>query len=196
MLEIHRAKTLNSGSPQLKFILHRGIVTHPCSHHFQALPSSTTMPHSTWHQAHNQALEHPKDIRVMGYGGKHMNSPKEVMVDHKCSPLSNSQDMGCHLQEHLECLQHRLKTIRSFSRHLPPLLHQDNVPAHLGGPPLASQWHDFCWLQNCRGLMLQGLRICLHCQRFLMTNTMQIMRVTIHRTWAGPKAKPQSAWSK
>jgi len=29
-----------------------------------------------------------------------------------------------------------------------------------------------------------------------MTNTVEMMRATIRRTWAGPKANPQSAWSK
>jgi len=196
MQEIHRAKTLNSGSPQIKFILHWGIVTRPRSHHFQALPSSTTMPHSTWHQAHNQALVQRKDIRVMGHRGKHMISPKEVMVDLECSPLSNSQHMGRHLHAHLECLQHHLKTIPSFGQPLPPLLYQDIFPAHLGGPPLASQQNNFCQLRNCGGLTVQGLRIGLHCRRFPMTNTMEIMKLTIRRTWAGPKARPQSAWSK
>ena len=50
----------------------------------------------------------------MGHRGKHLISPKEDMVDLKCSPLSNSQDMGHHLQAHLECLQHRLETTQSF----------------------------------------------------------------------------------
>jgi len=75
MLEIHQAKTLNSGNPQIKFIHHRGIVFRPRSHHFQVLPRSTTMPHSVWLQAHNQALVEPKDIWVMGHCGKHMISP-------------------------------------------------------------------------------------------------------------------------
>jgi len=196
MLEIHRAKTLNSGNPQSKFILHWGIFTRPCSHHFQALPSSTTMPHSTWHQARSQALVPPKDIRVMGHCVKYMISPKEVMVDLKYSPLSNSQDMGCHLQAHLKCLQHGLKTIRSFGRHCPPLLHQDNFSAHLGDPLLASHRNDFTRLQNRRGQMLQGLRIWPHYQRFPMVNMMQIMRATIRQTWVGLKVKHQSAWSK
>jgi len=163
ILEIHQAKTLNSGSPQIKFILHRGIVTCPCNYHFQALPSSTTMPHWTWHQAHNQALVKAKDITVMDHRGKHMISPKEVMVDLKCSPLSNSQDMGRHLQMHLEWLQHRLESIPLFGRRLPSLLRQDNFPAHQGGPPVASQRNDFCWLRNHVGLMLREFRIGLHC---------------------------------
>ena len=36
--------------------------------------------------------------------GKHMISPKEDMVDLKWSPLSNSQDMGRHVEAQLECL--------------------------------------------------------------------------------------------
>jgi hypothetical protein len=73
----------------------------------------------------------------MGHCGKHMISPQEVKVDLKCSPISNSQDMGRHPQPHLECLQYRLKTIQPFGRHVPPLLHQDNFLGYLGDPPLA-----------------------------------------------------------
>ena len=47
MLEIHQAKTLNSGNRRIKFILHRGIVTCLRSLHFQVLSSFTTLPHST-----------------------------------------------------------------------------------------------------------------------------------------------------
>jgi len=143
MLEIHSAKTLNSGNPQIKLILHWSIVTHLSSHYFQGHPSSTTMPHSTWQKAHYQALLQPKDIRVMGYRVKHMLSLKEVMVDLKCSPVSNSQDMGRHLQEHNKCLQHSLETIQSFGPLHPSLLHQVNFPSHLGDPPLTSQRNDF-----------------------------------------------------
>ena len=75
----------------------------------------------------------------MGHRGKHLISPKDDMVHLKCSPLSNSQDMGRHLQAHHECLQHRLETIQSFSRPLPLPLHQDNFPAHLEDSPIASQ---------------------------------------------------------
>jgi len=63
-------------------------------------------------------------------------------------------------------------------------------------PPLASQWKYFSQLRNCTWQLLQGLRICPHHQRFPMKSLMQIMRVMIRRTWAGLKAKPQSAWSK
>jgi len=145
MLEIHRAMTLNLGNLWLNFIHHhhQGIVTRLHSHHFQVLPSSTTRLHSTWHQAHNQALVRLKDIRVMGHRGKHMISLKEDMVDLKCSPLSNSQNMGRHLQAHLECLQHCLQTIQSFGQTLSLLQLQDNVPACLVDPPLASQRNDF-----------------------------------------------------
>ena len=51
----------------------------------------------------------------MGHRGKDMISPNDEMVDLNCSPLSNSQVMGRHLQAHLECLQHRLATIQLFS---------------------------------------------------------------------------------
>ena len=140
MLEIHRAKTLNSGNRQIKFILHQGIVTHHRSHHFQALPRSTTLPNSTWHQAYNQAqVGQPKDISVMGHCGKNMTSPMVAMVDLKCSPLNNSQDRGRHLRAHLECLQHRLVTIQSIGRHRPPPLHTDKFLAHLGDLPLGSK---------------------------------------------------------
>ena len=75
----------------------------------------------------------------MGHRGKHMISPKEDMVDLKCSPLCNSQDMGRHLQAHVESLQLRLETIQSFGRPLPLPPLQDNFPAHRVDPPVVSQ---------------------------------------------------------
>ena len=135
-------------------------------------------------------------MRVMGHRGKDMISPKEVMVDHKWSPLSDSPDRGRHLQTHLECLKHCLETFQSFGRPLPPLLLTDNFQVHLGDPPLASQQNDFSRQQNHAGQMLQGLQTCPHYERFLMRNSMMIMRVMICWTWVGRKAKPKSAWSK
>jgi len=196
ILEIHQTKTLNSGNHRINFIHHRGIVTYVRSYHFQALPSSTTLPHSTWHQACNQAVVQPNDIRVMGHGAKNTTSPKDVMVDLKCCPLGNSQDRGHHLQTHHKCLQHHLETFQSFGRHLLLLLHMANFPADLGNLPLVSQWDDFSRLQNHAEQMLQGLQICLYYQAFWMTNRMQIMRAMICRTWAGPKAQPKTALSK
>jgi len=106
-------KDTQFGNPRIKFILHRGIVTRLRSHHFQALPSFTTLPHSTWHQASNHALVvQPKDIRVMGHRGKDTTSPKVAMVDLKCSPLGNSPDRGRHFQAHLKFLQPQLATIQ------------------------------------------------------------------------------------
>jgi len=124
------------------------------------------------------------------------NFPVEVMVDLECSPLSISQDRGCHLQVHLVCLQHPLETFQSFSRQLLPLLHMDKFPAQLGDPPSVSQRYHFSRLWNRAGQMSPGLGICPHCQRFGMTNMMQSMRAMICRTWVGPMAKPQSAWNK
>jgi hypothetical protein len=160
------------------------------------MPCSTPMPHSTWHKARNQAVVQPKDISVMGHCGKHMLSIKEVMVDLKCSPHSNGLDMSAHLQAHLEWIQHCLKTNHSFGWYLPPQLLQDNFQAHLGEPQLACQWNVIYRLWNLSGRTLQRLRICPQYQPFPMTNRMQIMRVTISRTWAKPKPKYQSAWSK
>jgi len=196
MREIHRTKTLTSGNPRINFLHLRGIVTHLRSFHFQVLPSSTTMPHSIWHQARNPARVQPTNMRVMGHRGRDTISSKEVMVDLKYSPLSNSPDRGRHLQAHLECLPHCLETFQSFSRPLPPRHHMDKFPVHLEDSPLASQWNDFSRQRNSSGQMLQGLRTCPHYQRFLMTNSMQIMRAMIRRTWVGLKAKPKSAWSK
>jgi hypothetical protein len=71
----------------------------------------------------------------MGHRGKDTIYPKEVMVDLKCSPLSNSPDRGRHLQAHLECLQHCLEAFQSFGRPLPPRHRMDNFPAHLEDPP-------------------------------------------------------------
>jgi hypothetical protein len=72
----------------------------------------------------------------MGHHGKDAISPKEVMVHLKCSPLSNSQDQGRHLQAHLDCLQHRLTTVQSISRPLLPQHHMDNIPGAAGRPPM------------------------------------------------------------
>jgi hypothetical protein len=98
----------------------QGIVTRLHRHHFQALPSSTTLPYSSWYQAQNQAQWQHKNIRSMGDRGKDTISPKEVVVDIKCSHLSNSHQRGRHLQEHLECLQNHPETIPSFGSPLPP----------------------------------------------------------------------------
>jgi len=197
MLEIQQAKTLNSGNAGIKFIPHRGIVTHLRSYHFQALPSFTTLPHSTWHQARNQTLVvQPQDIRVMGHLGKDTTSPNVAMVDLKGSPFSKSPDRDSHLLAHLKSFQHRLETIQSIGRHCPPLLHRDKFSAHLGDLTLATPRNDFSRQQNCTGQMWQGLRICTHYQRFLMTNSMQMLRAMIRRTWVGLKANPHLAWSK
>jgi len=171
MLELHQAKALNLGNPQINFIHHWGSVTRVPSHHFQALPSSTTLPYSTSHQACNQALVQPKDIRVVGHCGIDVTSPKEVMVDLKCSLLTKSQGRGHHLLAHLECLRNRLETIQSFSRYLPPLVHTDNFPAHLGDPPISSQFDDISRLRNCAGQRLEGLLIYSKYQGMLRTNS-------------------------
>jgi len=197
MLQMDLAKTFNSGNPRINFLHHQVIVSCPRRHHFQALPSSTTLPHSTWHQVHNQALVvQPKDIRVMGHRGKETTSPKEDILDLKCFRLTNLQDRGRHLQAHLKCLQHWLGTFQSISRHLPALLHTDIFAAHLGEIPLASKRNDFGQLRNRAGQMLQGLLICPNYQIFLMMNSMQMLRAMMRRAWARPNAKPQSAWSK
>ena len=72
----------------------------------------------------------------MGHHGKDMTRTKVVMAGLKCSPLRSSQDNGCHLQLHRECLQDRRKIIQSISQHLPArLLHLNLIPAHLGDTP-------------------------------------------------------------
>jgi len=196
MIEIHLAITLSSGNPRINFIYYWGMVTCVPSNHFQACPRSITLPDSTWHQAYNTAPVKPKDFQVIGHYGKHMISPMVVMVDLKCSPLSNSQDMGHHLQMHLKCSQHCLEIIQSFGQHLLPLLHQDNFPARLGDPTYSSQRNDFSRLLIRTGQMLQELAISPQYQWCPTTNAMQMMRAMIRQTWAELKAKPQSAWSK
>jgi len=196
MVEIHWEKLLDSGNPRIKFIHHQGIVTRLRMHHFQALHSSTTLPHSTWHQVHNQAQLQPKNIEVMGHCGKHIISPKEVMVDLTCSLLSNWLDRGRHVQARLVGLRHCLQTIQSFCQNLPPLLHTDNFPVHLDVIPLAIEPSNLNQLRNRTGKMLKGPQTWPHNQRFLKTNSMLIKRTMITRTWAGLKVKPQSAWSK
>jgi len=156
-LEIHRAKKLNSGNPWINFILHQqGIVTLLCSHHFQVLPSSTTLPDSTWNQALNHALVvQPKDIIVMRHRGKDTTCPKKDIVDPKSSPLSNSQGRGRHRQAHLKCLQHWLETFQSIGRHLPPLLNTGKFPAHHRDLTLASEENNSSRLRNSARQMLQ-----------------------------------------
>jgi len=195
MLEIHWAKALNLGNRGTNIIHHRCIVTCLRNHHIQLLSSSTTLPHSTWHQAHNQALVEPRDIWVRGFHGKPLISPKEVTVDLKCSPHSNSQDMGHHLQMHLGGIQHCLETIHWFGRRLPPLPQQDNHPAHLPNPPLASHPDYFRLQRNRPGQLFQGLPICPQHQSFPMTNIMESMKMMIGQTLVVRKTKPQSAWS-
>jgi hypothetical protein len=125
---------------------------------------------------------HPKNIRVMGHHGKDTTSPKEDMVDLKCSRLSNSQSSGRHPQLLFVCLQYWLETFQSIARHLPALLHLDKFPVHLGDLPLASQSNDFSQLRNRARQMLQGLRICPHYQRFCMTILMKMLGAMIRQT--------------
>jgi hypothetical protein len=94
----------------------------------------------------------------MGHCGKDMISPKDVMVDLKCSLPSNSQDRGLHLQAHVECLQHHLETIESLSQPIPSQLLTDNFPVHWEDPPLPFERTDFSRRRNQAGQVLQGLR--------------------------------------
>jgi len=196
MLEITQAMTLNSGNPRISLFHHLGIVTCLRILHFKVLPSFITLPHSTWHQAHNQGVVQPYHIRVMGHCGKDTMSSKKVMVDLKCSALSNSPERGHDLQVHLKCHKHRLETLQSFGQHLPPRPNTDNVLGHQRATLLAYQQNDFSQIRNPGGQKLPGLWICPHVQWFLMTNSMQMMWVTIGQTGVGLKANPQSAWRK
>jgi len=190
------SKDSQFGQQSNNFIHHQGVVTRLHSFHRQTLPSSTTLPHSTWQQAHTKALLQPRNIRVIDHLGNNTTSPKEVMVDLKWFPLSNSHGRGHHHQAHLECLQQHLETFQWFGRHHLPRLYTDSIPVHLGHTPIPSQRNDFSHLRNCASQMLQGLQICPCCQRFLMTKSLLILRVMIGRACAGPKAMPKSAWSK
>jgi hypothetical protein len=138
-----QAKSLDSGNHQINFIHHWGIVTCLRSHHFQALPSSTTPRHLTWHHVRNYALLHPNIIWVMSYRSRDATSPQEVMVDLKCSPLSNSQDRGHHLMEYLKCLQPEQETIQWVYRRLPRSFHNENFAVSLWDLPLESKWNNF-----------------------------------------------------
>jgi len=142
MLEIHRAETFNWGNQQCCLIHRQGIVTPLCSNHFKVLWSSTTLSYSTWHEVNNQAPVWLKDIQVMIHHGKSMYSPKAVMANHKCSPLSNLQDMGCLFQVLLQCLQHSLEPVQLFGQQFPPLLHMHKFPVPLSDEPQASKWYD------------------------------------------------------
>jgi len=196
MREIQWTKTLNSGNLQINFLQHQGIVTHLHRLHFQAPPSSNTIPLLLWNQAHNPALVQLKDMRVMCRRDKNTIAPKVAMVDVKCPPLRNSPSRGHHLHVHHECLQRFLETSLTLGRPLPVPLQADNFPVLLGDAPSASQRNHFSLQRNHTGHIWQGLRTCRHYLRFLMMNSMQIMWGIIRRTWAGQKAKPQSAWSK
>jgi len=88
---IHWSQALNSGNPWINFIKPRGQVTDIRSHHFHALPTYTTLPHSIYHVAHNQALVQPKYIWVIGHRCKHMISPNEIMVDLTSSALTSAK---------------------------------------------------------------------------------------------------------
>jgi len=132
----------NSGNPQISLIPHQGTVTLLCIHNFQALPSSTTLPQSTWLQAHNTAPVQPKDIWVVAWRGRDTISPKQVMVDIKCYSLSNSQDKGRHLLVYSKLLQQHLWTILSFGRLPTPLLDWYTSLTHLGDPQYATQQND------------------------------------------------------
>jgi len=84
MLEIHQAKTLNSGSPQITFILHRGIVTPPSQstspgapqfyHHapFNMTPSSQLSTGATQGYLSYGPLWQAYDFPQGGYGGTQM----------------------------------------------------------------------------------------------------------------------------
>jgi len=134
MLQMHQSKTCDWGNSQLSFSHHLGIVTLLCSHNFLVLSNFTTLLYSTWLQAHHESRVQPKNIQVIGHCDIHMITPKEVMVDLKYSPLSNSQDKGHHLQVHLECLQNRSETLQSFGWHLLSQLNRYNFLVHWGDP--------------------------------------------------------------
>jgi len=175
ILEINREKIFNLGNPRINFIHHHQSIGSPLwSHHFQVLPSSTTRLDSICHQAHNQALIQPKNIHVLGHCGKHMISPKDVMLVLKCFPLSNSQYMGRHLQAHLEGLWDCLESIQYTEWHYLHLLHRDNFPVHVEDPQLVFEWNDSSRQWNCAGQILQRLSIIPHHQRISITNHCQL----------------------
>jgi len=162
MLQIHQTRKLSLGN-QWSSVVHRwSMVTWLCTHYFQMLPHSTTLPHSTWHQAHNQAPVKPKDIWVMGHCGKYMMSPKVVMVDLICSSDSNSQDLSHLLHPHLECKQYNVENIQSLCRHGIAQLHQSQCPVPLRNPRTLSQPNNSSQQQLLTEQMLLGLLICTY----------------------------------
>jgi len=132
----------------------------------------------------------------MGHSGKDMNSSRVVKAGLKCSPLGGYQNKGGHLQVHLECFKDRRKSIQSIRQHHPGLILRLNLlPVQLRDLRWASQWNDCSRLQNRGKQMSQGLWTCFHCWRFLTMIMMQMMRVTIRRTWVVQTAHHPPAWS-
>jgi len=159
------------------------------SNHYEELCSCISTFHSTWQIVRNQPPAQVKDIQVVGHIGKDMTSTKVVMVGLKCSTLHRFENKGHYRPVQWKCLQNRRKTIQSIGQDLPALIvHLNLFPAHLGDPRFASQQQDSSHQRNCRKQISQGLQTCLHCSRCLMRITMQLMRVTIRRTWVVQKA--------
>lgn len=132
-------------------------------------------------------------VQDVGHRGKDMNSPKKDLVDNKCSSLSNSPHRGCHLQMQLVSLHNSLDTLPFFGRTLLHLLHTENFPAHIVDHPFSTPTQFCIRLQNSAGQMMQGLRICPHYEKYLMTNWILMVTERNHWTCAGRMPNPQSA---
>jgi len=191
--ELPWAETVDQRNTPINIICGMGLVTLLHSSTFQVLHMFITILHSTWHTTvHNQPPVHDKNFHVVCHCGKDMTSTKVVMVGLKCSTLSCSQDNGCHLQVHWECLQNCWETIQSMEQHLPAQLIQlDLHPLNLGDPLLVSERKVSSWQRNCRNVMLQGFWTCPHCQRFPTKIMTQIMTAMIVWTWAVPRGNRQ-----
>jgi len=188
---------VNLVNRQINIIPSKGVVTLLHSGHFPTLPRFIAILHSTWHLVHNQPPVQAKAFQVLGHSGKDMTSTKVVVVGLKCSPHHSVQDKHHHLQMHQTRLQHHWETIHSICQHLPALqLHLDQLLAHLGDPPLATQWDNSSCQHNHGKLMLQGFWTYLHLRSSHTKNMLQVTRQTIRRTWVVQRANPHSGYCK
>jgi len=166
------AKTVHLGNTAINFIRCRGMVTLLHSRHLQALCSLITTLYSTWHTVCSHEPVQVNYTLVMRHHGKDMTSTKAVMAGLKCSPLCSIQDECHHLQVHWECLKDHQETIQSFSEHLPALLLHQDMLAHLGDPPIASQQRDCSHQCTHRKQMIQVIKPSPCCGRIPMMNMM------------------------
>ena len=162
----------------VNFFCHQCMVPFYHSNVLQALPCSTTMPHSTWHLVPTQLPVQGEDFQGIGCCGN-VNSPKVAIMNHKCTILFIWQGTGSIIQAHF--VHHKLYclSIQLFGKYVQPVPCEDHTLVYLCDPPWASQWKDSSWKQHCGKQMLHELWTCSHCWNVEMINMMKIMRPVI-----------------